>query len=85
LPPGWLALGCASRSAVDEVITLHSFHKMAPEKDTKVSGIRAVAIALIALGKSSATVAATYSLSAIKDAVAHFQWSGKLLRDAGQI
>jgi len=34
----------------------------------------AVAIALIAAGKLSATVAATYSLSAIKDAVAHLQW-----------
>jgi hypothetical protein len=53
------------------VITLHSFHKMAPEKDTKISGIPAVALALIAAGKFSATVAATYSLSAIKDAVAH--------------
>ena len=62
-----------------------AFHRVEPEKVAKISGILAVAIALLAAGKLSATVAATYSLSAIKDAVAHLQWGGKLLPDAGQI
>ena len=84
-PPGWLALRCAGRSAFDKAITLHSFHKVAPEKDAKISGILAVAIALIAAGKLSATAAATRNLSAIKDAVAHLEWGGKLLPDAGQM
>jgi hypothetical protein len=85
MPPGWLPLRCAGRSASDKAITLHSFHKVEPEKDAKISGILAVAIALIAADKLSATVLATYSLSAIKDAVAHLKWGGKMLPDAGQM
>ena len=76
-PPGWLALRCAGRSAFGKAITQHSFHKVESEKDAKISGIPAAAIALIAAGKLSATVAARYNLSAIKDAVAHLEWGGK--------
>jgi hypothetical protein len=53
------------------------------EKDAKISGILAVAIALIAAGKLSATVAATRNLSA--DPAAHLERGGKSLPDAGQM
>ena len=59
------------------------FHKVEPEKDAKNSGILAVAIALIAAGKLSATLAATCNLSA--DAAAHLERGGKSLPDAGQM
>jgi hypothetical protein len=43
-------LRCACRSAFDNAITLHSFHKVEPEKEAKITGILAVAIALITAG-----------------------------------
>ncbi len=58
---------------------------MEPEKGAKIPGILAAAIAQIAADELSATVAATYKLSAIEDAVAHLEWGGKLLPDAGQM
>ena len=70
-------------SAFDQAITLHRFPQGGTGEGAKNSGILAVAIALIATGKLSATLAATCNLSA--DAAAHLERGGKSLPDARQM
>ena len=70
------------RPLMDKDITLHSFYQVRPEYDAKIPGILEQATALIASGKLSVPVAATYPLSAIKAAVAHVERGGKVLLDA---
>jgi NADPH:quinone reductase-like Zn-dependent oxidoreductase len=69
------------RDLMDKDITLHSFYQVRPEYDAKIPGILREATALIASGKLYVPVAATYPLSAIKDAVAHVERGGKVLLD----
>jgi NADPH:quinone reductase-like Zn-dependent oxidoreductase len=69
------------RDLMDKDFTLHSFYQVRPDYDAKVPGILRGATALIASGKLYVPVAATYPLSAIKDAVAHVERGGKVLLD----
>ncbi|MDB6175121.1 MAG: hypothetical protein JWL59_4432 [Chthoniobacteraceae bacterium] len=69
------------RDLMDKDITLHSFYQVRPEYDPKIPGILREATEFIASGKLSVPVAAIYSLSSIKDAVAHVQRGGKVLLD----
>ncbi len=69
----------------DDRLGRQRFHKVAPEKNPKISGISAVAIALTAAGKLLAAELATRNLFAIKDAVPHPEWDNMLLPDAGQM
>ena len=69
----------------DDRLGRQRFHKVAPEKNAKISGISAVAIALTAAGKLLAAELATRNLFAIKDAVPHPEWDNMLLPDAGQM
>ena len=70
------------RPLMDKDITLHSFYQVQPQYDPKIPGILAEATTMIATGKLYAPVAATYPLSAIKEAVAHAERGGKVLLDA---
>jgi NADPH:quinone reductase-like Zn-dependent oxidoreductase len=70
------------RPLMDKDITLHSFYQVRPEYDAKIPRILDQATALITSGKLNVPVAATYPLSAIKDAVAHVERGGKVLLDA---
>jgi NADPH:quinone reductase-like Zn-dependent oxidoreductase len=72
------------RPLMDQEIHLHSFYQVRPEYDAKIPGILAEATTMIAAGKLYAPVAATYPLSAIKDAVAHAERGGKVLLDMQQ-
>jgi NADPH:quinone reductase-like Zn-dependent oxidoreductase len=67
---------------MDKDITLHSFYQVRPEYGAKIPRILDQATALITSGKLNVPVAATYPLSAIKDAVAHVERGGKVLLDA---
>ena len=69
------------RPVMDKEITLHSFYQVRPDYDVKIPAILAEATTMIATGKLYAPVAATYSLSAIKEAVAHAERGGKILLD----
>jgi NADPH:quinone reductase-like Zn-dependent oxidoreductase len=66
---------------MDKDITLHSFYQVRREYEAKIPGILREATAMIATGKLHVPVAATYPLSAIKDAVAHVERGGKVLLD----
>ena len=78
---GWLRRA-RRLPAMDKDITLHSFYQVRPEYDAKIPRILDQATALITSGKLNVPVAATYPLSAIKDAVAHVERGGKVLLDA---
>jgi NADPH:quinone reductase-like Zn-dependent oxidoreductase len=70
------------RPMMEKEIALHAFYQVRPEYDAKIPGILAEATTMIATGKLYAPVAATYPLSAIKDALAHVGRGGKVLLDA---
>jgi NADPH:quinone reductase-like Zn-dependent oxidoreductase len=55
-----------------------------PEVAAKIAPGIAQAAAMIASGRVHIPVAATYSLSSIKDAVAHAQRGGKILLDVAR-
>jgi NADPH:quinone reductase-like Zn-dependent oxidoreductase len=69
------------RDIMDRDLTLHSFYQVHPEYDPKIPGILAAATKFIASGKLFVPVAATYPLSAIKEAAAHVVRGGKVLLD----
>jgi NADPH:quinone reductase-like Zn-dependent oxidoreductase len=71
-------------SALDAIfksLTLRGFFMGHPEYADKIPAAIKQAAAMIALGQVHIPVAATYPLSAIKDAVAHVQRGGKVLLD----
>jgi NADPH:quinone reductase-like Zn-dependent oxidoreductase len=70
------------RPLMDKELTLHSFYQVRPEYDAKIPGVLAKATTMIVRGELYAPVAATYPLSAIKEAVAHAERGGKVLLDA---
>jgi NADPH:quinone reductase-like Zn-dependent oxidoreductase len=70
------------RPLMDKELTLHSFYQVRPQYDAKIPGILAEARTMIVTGELYAPVAATYPLSAIKEAVAHAERGGKVLLDA---
>ena len=65
----------------DLLLILHSFYQVRPEYGPKIPDILREASEFITSGKLSVPVAATYSLSAIKDAVTHVERGGKVLLD----
>jgi NADPH:quinone reductase-like Zn-dependent oxidoreductase len=62
-------------------ITLHSFYEGRSEYDAKIPGILREAAPMIAAGTLHFPIAATYPLSAFKEAVAHVGRGGKVLLD----
>jgi NADPH:quinone reductase-like Zn-dependent oxidoreductase len=62
-------------------LTVRGFWLGHPEFATKIAPAVGQAVAMIASGRVHIAVAATYPLSAIKDAVAHAQRGGKILLD----
>jgi hypothetical protein len=66
------------RPLMDKELTLHSFYQVRPQYDAKIPGILAEATTMIVTGELYAPVAATYPLSAIKEAVAHAERGGKV-------
>jgi NADPH:quinone reductase-like Zn-dependent oxidoreductase len=66
-------------------ITLHSFYEGRSQYDAKVPGILREATAMIAAGTLLIPIAATYPITAIKEAVAHAErGGGKVLLDANK-
>jgi NADPH:quinone reductase-like Zn-dependent oxidoreductase len=70
------------RPLMNKDITLHSFYEGRSEYDAKIPGILREATAMIAAGTLRFPIAATYPLSAFKEAVAHAGRGGKVLLDA---
>ena len=65
---------------MDKHITLHSFFEGRSQYDAKIPGILREATAMIAADTLHVPIAATYSLTAIKEAVAHAErGEGKVL------
>src|SRR6266849_5729092 len=62
-------------------VTVRGFFMAHPEFAAKLVPAAAQAAEMIASGRMHIPVAATYSLSSIKEAVAHAQRGGKILRD----
>jgi len=62
-------------------ITLHSFYEGRSEYDAKIPGILREAAPMIAAGTLLFPIAATYPLSAFKEAVADVGRGGKVLLD----
>jgi NADPH:quinone reductase-like Zn-dependent oxidoreductase len=74
------------RPLMNKDITLHSFYEGRHEYDTKIPGILREATALIAAGTLHVPIAATYPLTAIKEAVAHAErGGGKVLLDLQKV
>jgi NADPH:quinone reductase-like Zn-dependent oxidoreductase len=70
------------RPLMNKDITLHSFYEGRHEYDAKVPGILQEATAMIVAGTLHVPIAATYPLTAIKEAVAHAErGGGKVLLD----
>jgi NADPH:quinone reductase-like Zn-dependent oxidoreductase len=69
------------RDLMDKDITLHSFYQVRPEYDPKIPEILRDATEFIASGKIFVPVAATYPLSAIKEAAERVIKGGKVLLD----
>ncbi len=67
--------------AIFKSLTLRGFFMGHPELADKIQAATKEAAAMIAAGQVRIPVAATYPLSAIKDAVAHVQRGGKVLLD----
>jgi NADPH:quinone reductase-like Zn-dependent oxidoreductase len=70
------------RPLMEKETALHAFYQVRPEYDAKIPRILAEATKMIVTGKLYVPVAATYPLSAIKEAVAHAERGGKVLLDA---
>src|SRR5271170_7656992 len=64
-------------------ISVRGFFLSDPEHAAKIAPLIVEAAELLRSGRLHAPVAATYPLSAIKDAVAHVQRGGKVLLDVG--
>ena len=64
-------------------ISVRGFFLSDPEHAPKVRPVVVEAAELLRSGRLYAPVAATYPLSAIKDAVAHVERGGKVLLDVG--
>jgi NADPH:quinone reductase-like Zn-dependent oxidoreductase len=62
-------------------ISVRGFFLSDPEHAAKIAPLVVEAAELLRSGRLHAPVAATYPLSAIKDAVAHVQRGGKVLLD----
>jgi NADPH:quinone reductase-like Zn-dependent oxidoreductase len=69
------------RPLMNKDITLHSFYEGRSGYDAKIPGILREAAPMIAAGTLHFPIAATYPLSAFKEAVAHVGRGGKVLLD----
>jgi NADPH:quinone reductase-like Zn-dependent oxidoreductase len=69
------------RPLMNKDITLHSFYEGRHEYDAKIPGILREATAMIVAGTLHVPIAATYPLSAFKEAVARVERGGKVLLD----
>ena len=67
------------RPLMNKDITLHSFYEGRSEYDAKIPGILQEATAMIAAGTLHFPIAATYPLSALREAVLHAGRGGKVL------
>jgi NADPH:quinone reductase-like Zn-dependent oxidoreductase len=70
------------RPLMNKEIALHSFYEGRSEYDAKIPGILQEATVMIAAGTLRFPIAATYPLSAFKEALAHVGRGGKVLLEA---
>jgi NADPH:quinone reductase-like Zn-dependent oxidoreductase len=80
---GKAPMSISSTALIFKRITVRGFFLSDPEHAAKIRPFVIEAAELLRSGRLHAPVAATYPLSAIKDAVAHVERGGKVLLDVG--